>query len=190
MLKLMWKSTALIAALVAAAAVTSTANAGLLPVTVGVGQDGANYRYTYGVVLTSDAVLQAGDYFTVHDFGGFVDGSSTAPTGFTLNAASKTPERVNPGDNPGIPDLTWTYNGPTATMGPANLGDFSAVSSYASTADGTFTARTHTQVGDKVDTNITDTQVPIPAPPAVPEPSALLLAVLGLSLAGGLRWLK
>src|SRR5205823_7308221 len=55
-----------------------TARAGLIPNKVTVAQDGANYRWTYNVVVTSDLYVAQGDYFTIYDFPGAVSGSVTA----------------------------------------------------------------------------------------------------------------
>jgi len=52
------------------------AQAGLLPVQVSVLPESGNYRWTYAIVLPSSSQLQAGDYFTIYDFGGMV---RTAP---------------------------------------------------------------------------------------------------------------
>lgn len=167
------------------------AQAGVLPVSVTVTPDGANYRYTYGVVLTSDSVLNAGDFFTVYDFAGMIDGSMTAPSGFSLSisADSATPNLLMPVDNPSLPNLTWTFGGPQPLVGPVNLGEFSALSMFPANTDGYFTARTHREIDGHIDSNITDTRVPVPVPP-VPEPSTLVLvAALGLSLTG-LRFLR
>jgi hypothetical protein len=92
------------------------ASAGVLPVSVNVVPDGANYRYTYGVVLTSDTVLNPGDFFTVYDFAGAIGGSMTAPAGFTVGISTlafkaPVPDNLNPTDNPSMPDLTWTFVG-------------------------------------------------------------------------------
>ena len=39
----------------------------MLPVSATV-PDSGNFRYTYGLVLTSDSTLKTGDYFTIYDF--------------------------------------------------------------------------------------------------------------------------
>src|SRR5262245_65982212 len=101
-----WTATALGAALVALA-VSPPADAGLLPVKVQIDPDGANWRYTYGVVLTSDSYITAGDFFTIYDFAGFVPGSITQPDGFTFTSVptGKTPLGKTPFDDPRVPNL-------------------------------------------------------------------------------------
>ena len=170
----------------------SDAQAGLLPISVNVTSEGSNSRYSYGVVLTSDSTLHAGDFFTAYDFAGFVRGTNTQPAGFTFSSADvgPTPGRLNPEDNPKVPNLTWTYNGPTTTLGQSTLGNFTALSVYSSTRDGFFTALTHRQIGGHLDSNITDTTVPVPTAPQCPEPATLILLAAGLPLLGAARYLK
>jgi len=168
----------------------STARAGLLPVSVTVTPESSNFRFTYAIVLPTDSQLRSGDYFTIYDFAGYQDGSAvySPPPGmdssdWSVNVANvgTTPALVLPTDNPGVPNLTWSYNGPTINTGQTGLGNFWAVSLYGETTDGPFTARTHRTSDGKIVSNITDTTVPVPAPP-VPEPTTLALAGLGLPL--------
>src|SRR4051794_30067381 len=74
--------------------------AGLLPAGKNVATDGDNFRYTYGVILTSDCTLKTGDFFTVYDFQGFVPGTNVQPANFTFSIAKtgKTPPGTNPID--------------------------------------------------------------------------------------------
>jgi hypothetical protein len=160
------------------------AAAGLLPVHVEVTPAGADYRYTYSIQLQSGAVLQSGDYFTIFDFAGLVPTPVAQSIGFGYGTATAgpVPSRLNPLDDAGVANLTWTYQGETKT-GPLDLGDFSAVSHYGHTTDGAFAAQTHRQVDGHVNANVTDTRVPVPMAPGVPEPSSLVLVMLGLPLA-------
>jgi hypothetical protein len=192
---------ATLAALAAGLFLTApAARAGLLPTGVTVTPDGGNFRWTYAVTLPTDTKLQAGDYFTVYDFGGLVPGSASAPAGWTLavNKFGPTPDRVNPLDDPTIPNLTWTYHGPTVT-GQLGLGNFWADSLFQKPGDSFFTALTPRAVDGQADVNITETTVPVvgegpppiptptPTPPGVPEPTTLALAGIGLALAGAVR---
>src|SRR5437763_14409575 len=107
----------LFAAAVAAVAVSgSTATAGLLPVSVTVTPEAGNFRWTYSVVLPTDMKLQAGDYFTIYDFGGFVAGSQAVSSAspdpsdaanwkMTSTNVGPTPDRPNPQDDTTIPNL-------------------------------------------------------------------------------------
>src|SRR5947208_2181987 len=107
---------------------TPSARAGLLPVSVSTTPELDNNRFTYGVVLTTDAHITTGDYFTIYEFAGFVPGSNSQPDGWTfLSGAGKTPGDTTPVSDPNIPNLSWVYNGPDQT-GQIGLGNFSAAS--------------------------------------------------------------
>ncbi len=157
-------------------------SAGLLPNSQNVVFNDADYRYNYGVVLTSDSTLKTGDFFTIYDFSGYVPGSNIQPANFKFSSAlsGPTPAGTLPADNPAITNLTWTYTGPATLTGQSMLGDFAAQSQYASTAAGVFTALTHCQVDGQADSNITSTPVPVAAVPGVPEPCSL--ALIGVAL--------
>lgn len=162
-------------------------NAGLLPVNVTITPDDTNFRYSYGVVLTSDSTLHTGDFFTVYDFQGLVAGSNLQPADFVFSSTltGATPAGTAPFDDPNIANVTWTYTGPDTVVGQTGLGNFMVLSNFGSTTDGVFTATTHRQVDGKPDANITETDVPVPSGPSgVPEPTSLALLGLGIPLAG------
>jgi hypothetical protein len=184
-------------ALVAVAALSSaeTARAGLLPVRVSVTPEGEKFRWTYAIVLPTDMKLQAGDYFTIYDFGGYVPDSNTQPADWSYSSANlgTTPDRLNPEDSAALPNLTWTYTGTPLDAGQVGLGNFWALSDYQDATDSFFTARTHRSSDGLPDSNLTETVVPVPTapPPPVPEPATLALAGLGLPLVGAVRlWRK
>lgn len=191
-----WKAASVLAALVACAVSAPKADAGLLPVQVTVMPDAGNFRYTYAVVLTSDSRLEPGDFFTIYDFAGYVDGSATAPSGFTLSTSNtgQTPVGTVPNDNADILNLTWTYDGPSIIAGQVGLGNFIAISVFETTMNSHFTARSHRQVDGQVDSNITETLVPTGldggTPPVVPEPATLALVALGLPMVGAVGWVR
>lgn len=175
-----------VAAIASIVALCTTAQlrAGLLPVSVSVTPAGGNYQWTYAIVLPSDSQLRSGDYFTIYDFGGLVAGSVQAPSGwnFTVSNTGPTPDRLNPNDDPNLPNLYFQYTGPTLDAGQIGLGNFWAVSQYRSSTDSYFTAQTHRTSDGRVDSNITETTVPVPTSQCVPEPTTLALAGLGLPL--------
>ena len=167
------------------------ARAGLLPTSVVVVPEAGDFRWTYAVVLPSDMQLQSGDYFTIYDFGGRVPGGELVPDGWALHVAATgggTPDLLSPTDDPGVPNLTWTYTGPTIISGQIGLGNFWAVSEFGEDRGlvGAFTAQAHRTSDGLGVRNITETVVPTGAagPPAVPEPGTLILAGLGLPLIG------
>ena len=174
-------------ALVAMAALLAPAPAaaGLVPTKVSVTPEGPNQLWMYAVMLPSGSMLRAGDYFTIYDFAGLVTGSSHAPAGWSFSSAplGPTPDRLGPDDSPGVPNLTWTYTGSDYSPGQTGLGNFWASSMYGSSTDGFFTGRSHLAGGTRTDSNITETVVPVPAPPGVPEPTTLVLVGLGLPFA-------
>jgi len=162
--------------------------AGLLPTNFAFNDEGGDkLRYTYGVQLRNDSVLKSGDYITIYDFDGFVPGTNTQTAGFTFSAPMTGPKAVA-NDNANIPNLTWTYTG-TDMVGPTDLGSFSAVSKYNTTADSTFTGQTHQSDG-QIDMSSADRQMPAPAMTTchmVPEPSSVYLFAAAIPVVLGLR---
>ncbi len=183
-------------AVIAVALVGQSARAGLLPVTVTTATEGDKFRWTYAIVLPTDSQLRSGDYFTIYDFAGLVTPSNSQPAGWTFSAANvgPVPDGVDPDDSATLPNLTWRYTGATLSSGQTGLGNFWAVSEFGEATNSFFTARTHRTADGRVDTNITDTVVPVPTstpnPNLVPEPTTLALAGLGLPLMGLVRLIR
>ena len=181
------------AAVAGTLAFVGSANAGLLPSSWSVTPENDQFRWTYAIVLPTDTQLQSGDYFTIYDFNGFVAGSNSQPTGWTFSTAltGPTPNGVIPSDNATIPNLTWTYTGPTISTGQVGLGNFWATSTFQTPTDAFFTAITGRTSDGLSDANITSTKVPVPGEVTqvnTPEPATIALAGLGLPLVGwGLR---
>lgn len=184
----------LLAAAVLGVTVGTQAQAGLLPTSVTVTPESGNYRWTYAIVLPTDMKLQSGNYFTIYDFAGYQPGGESAPPGWEFSASlvGPTPNLLNPGDDPGVWNLTWKYTGADIPNGQIGLGNFWAISSQNQPGvSASFTAETNRSSDGAVDRNITETTVPVGGgstpPPGVPEPTTLLLAGLGLPAVGLLR---
>lgn len=178
--------TAWLLAIAALSGSPGISRAALLPVTVTVTPDAGRFRWTYAIVLPTDSQIRSGDYFTIYDFGGLLPGSTSNPDGWmvTVDRLGPTPDLVHPNDDPAIENLSWLYTGPVIPTGQIGLGNFWAISAYGTQTDSFFTATTHRTSDGRVETNITETVVPVPTadpPPSVPEPGTLVLAAAGLS---------
>lgn len=205
-----WKM-ALAAAILAGSG--TAAQGGLLPLSATVLPDGDNYRYTYGVMLTSNSTLNSGDQFVIYDFTGMVPGSNDQPAGFSFAAMNEGGNigRTVPNDNPEMPNLVWTYTGDTPLIGQIGLGNFSALSTNPESNVSTdFVSRTHVEDPNgeiREEDNITQTKAPsgtdiqppppppvdsppVDAPSGVPEPSTMLLLGAGLPLLVGARFMR
>lgn len=194
-----------VAVLLAAAAVLAAANqaqAGLIPTNVSIMPDGTSFRWTYAVVVTTDVKVNTGDFFTIYDFGGLVGGANgfgggpssvSSPAGWTITEAltGPTPAGTNPGDDPNVINLTFTYTDSTPIEGQQGLGNFSAISQFGESTTSDFTSITHRQVDGRAEANITTTDVPVPGSlEETPEPATLAMVGLGLPLLGLGRWVR
>jgi len=157
--------------------------ADVIPTLSSVNPAGSDFTWDYSSNVTVDQMVVRGDFFTIYDFGTFVTGSNTQPTGWTFSSSliGITPSRVAPKDNPSLLNLTWTYTGATPITGSAALGIFSIITETNQLRTSDFAARatrsTGPNAGTKVD-NVGNVSVP------VPEMSALLpiLIVCGAGL--------
>lgn len=79
--------------------------------------------YTYDIRLTGDTTAVSGSFFTFYDFAGLVPGATTfsGNPNFTFSTQNTgiTPAFQAPPDNPTLPNVTFTYNGPNVA-GPSD----------------------------------------------------------------------
>jgi len=192
MMRQSWKVAILLAGFAGLVA-APTANAGLIPTNVSVTPDGSNFRWSYAVVVTTDVKVNPGDFFTVYDFGGLVQGSIVAPDNWTASVVKTgpTPAGTNPADDPMIDNITFKYSGTDPIEGQQGLGNFMANSIYGESTTSDFTSITHRQVDGRTEANITTTDVPVPgALHETPEPGTLAMFGIGLPVLGVLRFLR
>jgi hypothetical protein len=135
------------------------------PTTVGAN----NFRFTYDAGLGPDARVDDGDYFVIYDFAGY-NGAHTEPAGwdFTVQNAGPYPFGTLPLDDPGVPNLVWTWTRESNFL--EDLGDFSANSTFGAIAVDTFTSLTTRSTGPNIGTDISNVgfvNVPVPEPTAV-----------------------
>jgi hypothetical protein len=146
------------------------------------------YTYSYTASIPDGDQINAGNFFRIYDFAGYVSGTVTAPAGWTV--ATNNTDPVPPpnvilshGDDPAVPNLTFTYNGASPIVGPTAISGFTAQSTFpleGAIKDfvGRDTKATGPTAGSAVD-SVGDIKVP-----GVPEPSAVVSSAIGLALLG------
>src|SRR5437016_7379504 len=100
------------------------ARADIIPTLDSVTGSSPSFTWNYTANVTVDQTVNAGDFFTIYDFGSIAPGSNMQPAGWTFSQAllGPTAALTNPTDNPNILNLTWTYNGEESIQGPQALG--------------------------------------------------------------------
>jgi hypothetical protein len=159
------------------------ARADIIPTLSGISANGSNFTWNYASNVTVDQQVNPGDFFTIYDFGGFINGSASQPSNWTFSSSLTgiNPSLVTPQDNPSLMNLTWTYNGSTSLVGSQALGSFSIVTSTNQLTTGDFASKATRSNGPNAGTEIDNVgTVSVP----VPEMSALLpiLSVCGAGL--------
>lgn len=184
------RSRASFAAILSAAAMlaTSAVNAAIIPVFNVATPTGNGCEFSYTVSVASGAKVNPGDYFTIYDFNGYVDGSAFAPADWDIaeNFVGDTPASQIVVDDPGVINLTFIYTGTTALVGPVNpvggTGAFGAESIFCTTkVKGQYAGESHKNNPGEPDHNsLQGNQGFLVTPSAIPESSSLMLLVPGL----------
>jgi hypothetical protein len=174
--------------LAALSAMTIAAYADVIPTLSSIVPSGSDFTWNYSANVTVGQRVEHDDFFTIYDFGNFVPGSNTQPTGwmFSSSLLGSTPSFLTARDyarlhdNPSVLNLTWTYIGQNPIIGPDFLGIFSVTNNTNQLTTGQFASQaTHNggpYNGGK-SPNLGDVSVP------VPEMSALL-PILSVCSAG------
>ena len=99
-----------------------------------------------GETLTPGASKATGDFVTVYNFYGLIDGSAKVPAGweFSSEASGRTPELggyplVLPVDVPNTPNLTWTVTKPVAAG--VQIDGFTATTHVSTIVEGQYTGQ-------------------------------------------------
>jgi len=171
----------------------SAARADINPVAPGtptITSTAGGFAYTYPIVLSGTETLVSGDYFTFFDVNGLIAGSGVAPlsSGWTASSALIGPIAVGTlsssptMDSPFVPNVTFTYSGPTVVGSPTPLGSFGFSSIYGlGTTLEAFSAIANKSGSNTVNSNATSYF----GPTAVPEPATTVPFVIGgLALLG------
>jgi hypothetical protein len=151
---------------------------------------GSNFTYSYDAAITANQEqIASGNFFRIYDFAGYIPGSATAPANWTVTVANSNPTPppaviLQYGDDPNIPNITFTYTGSVPLTGPVSLGDFTIQSIYSS---GSMTTKDFVGQSTNIGTtsaSLLDSRGDVAVPSLVPEPSSVLSAGIGVILLG------
>lgn len=172
-----------LAAALAASCLGSSANAVVIFLD-SVVQEGSNYRFTYAAEFSAGEGIQNGSTLTIFDFTGYVANSiaSVSPLLSTSTPNSSNMMSIGFTDAASVPNLEFTYNGPTQDLGGGRFVFGSALSTFGNTTlDGfsAITVKTAGAVGTLV-----GTQGATGVPLGVPEPASWAMMIGGFGLIG------
>lgn len=182
--------------LAAVAAVGTVAPASAAVITMqGITNNGPNdFTFNYQGTLGPDEGVRSGDRLIIYDFNGYIPGSifsTLANVSASVENVSSTPV-FQPGqtDDPNIPNLVFTYNGPDfqTTGGPfasVNFNGLGARSTFGSTILDAFFTETvkNNPPGEAMTPAYQVGNVSVPFA-AVPEPSTWAMMLGGFGLLG------
>jgi hypothetical protein len=173
----------------------------ITPVFTGTSGAAGNFTYTYQLFSTADTRVTTGDIFTFYDFDGLLTGGANDPT-FTpgqagvnyavsvQNLGLNPPNALIPPDNPGLANVSLTYNGstnPFINPGPGSqlLGTLTLHSANGVNLAGDFTPFAANSIKNSNDTPAGN-QGFVTGPnaaPVTPEPGAWAMFV-GMGISG------
>lgn len=147
------------------------------------------FTFSYTASIPVGDQINAGDFFRIYDFAGYIAGSIAAPAGWSTSIALVNPTPppnviLSHGDDPAIPNLIFTYSGVVPIVGGASVSGFTAQSTFGFLGAikdfaGRDTKSTGTTAGTFVD-SVGDVRVP-----GVPEPASLISGAIGMIVLSG-----
>jgi len=153
---------------------------------------GSNTVYQFDIAISSGEQIAPGDFFRIFDFGGLT-GTPTAPAGWNVSVSNSNPPPppnviLSYGDDPALPNITFTYTNSTPIGGASDVTGFEAISTEAlsNTAlkDGAALTTLSTVLSNSGSTSSINAVLVPGAAAAVPEPTSLYTAGTALLLAG------
>jgi hypothetical protein len=172
---------AIVAALLCAGA-SGSLQAGFIPVLVTHPGNTFNYEIDFTTNTVPNETLVSGDFVTLYDLGAAISGPATNPAGITVPANFTVTTQllgldpagglVNPTDNPGLMNVTFTYNGPTLTVDSTFFSTITAPAQYTAVAASQYTGTNAIPAGK-------NTQIGPVLVPAVPEPGTGAMLLIG-----------
>ena len=188
----------------AALCVSTAAHASVIPVLDSVTFDGTDYLYSYHATLSGDQGLVAGSQLVIYDFAGYVPGSIFAPSPFitTSTSLSANFDTAAGGvqtnavytDDPTIPDLVFTYNGPdfrtTSPGADITIPGLTAESTFGGIVVDGFSSRAIKNSGLGTVGTVAFNNGAVSVPGGVPEPATWSMMIMGFGGVGGLMRLR
>lgn len=148
------------------------------------------FQWTYGVEITGLEEVRAGDFFTIYDFAGYINGSIEAPNAdwdaYVQNFGPAGPNQSSAVDDPNVVNLVFLYKNAGVNLDNALITplDFKAKSIYGSKTDGWSSSQTTSlRIADRKNGSTDDAVVPT----AVPLPAASWLGLALLTTLGAAR---
>ncbi len=143
---------------------------------------GSNYTFTYDLVFTSPSnptqELSNGDFLTIYDFADIISVTAPASGSWTVTTQNTGINAfgTSPADSPTLPNVTFTYTGPTLTANTTFAGA-QIVTSYAASTLANYTGETTISSGPNA--GMPAGNIGFVTVSAVPEPASLALLGLG-----------